>query len=323
MTACRECLFKKAPSFRDKYSDPTAKTESRIIQELRKEFKLAVILEATGFPKATYMYWQKRFAEPNPTEEIEKVIQDIIAKHNGNYGYRRIDMELRKRGSIVNHKKILRITNKLGITCSSYTRKSRKYSTYKGTIGRISKNIINRRFYTSIPRQKLTTDTSEFKYYTTDSKGTLMIKKAYLNPFLDMFNGEILSFRLSKRPNARAIMDALDETMEAIKNCPYRTTIHSDQGWDYQMKQYVNKLKANGIFQSMFRKGNCLDNSPMENFFGIMKQEMYYGKVYRSFEELEQAVNDYIFHYNNHRIKAKLTGMSSVEYRLHTSQLAT
>ncbi|MBS4208258.1 IS3 family transposase [Bacillus sp. FJAT-50079] len=88
------------------------------------------------------------------------------------------------------------------------------------------------------------------------------------------------------------------------------------------MRKYVKKLKENGIFQSMSRKGNCLDNSPMENFFGIMKQEMYYGKVYRSFEELKQAVNDYIFYYNNERIKAKLAGMSPVEYRLHTSQLA-
>ena len=88
------------------------------------------------------------------------------------------------------------------------------------------------------------------------------------------------------------------------------------------MKQYVKKLKDNGIFQSMSRKGNCLDNSPMENFFGIMKQEMYYGKVYYSFEELKQAVTNYIFYYNNNRIKAKLTGMSPVEYRLYTSQLA-
>ena len=137
-----------------------------------------------------------------------------------------------------------------------------------------------------------------------------------------MFNSEILSFRFSERPNAKAILDALDEAIEITKDCPYRKTIHSDQGWGYQMKQYVKKLRDNGVFQSMSRKGNCLDNSLMENFFGIMKQEMYYGKVYHSFEELKQAVTDYIFYYNNERIKAKLTGMSPVEYRLHISQLA-
>lgn len=268
------------------------------------------------------MYWQKRFDEPSPDEEIERLIKEIVDKHKGNYGYRRIDMELRKRGYIVNHKKILRITNKLGITCKSYTRKSRKMSTYKGTIGKIAKNLIQRRFHTNIPYQKLTTDTTEFKYYTIDSNGKMIIKKAYLDPFMDLFNGEILSFRVSEKPNAKSIMDALTETIEIIKDCPYRTTIHSDQGWAYQMKTYIKKLKDNNIYQSMSRKGNCLDNSPMENFFGIMKQEMYYGKIYHSFKELKQAITDYIFYYNNERIKAKLTGMSPVEYRLHTSQLA-
>src|SRR5699024_668629 len=109
--------------------------------------------------------------------EIEKVIKDLVDKHKGNYGYRRIDIELRKRGYVVNHKKILRITNKLGITCKSYTRKSRKFSTYKGTIGKVAKNLIHRRFNTNIPHQKLTTDTSEFKYQTIDFNGTRVVKK--------------------------------------------------------------------------------------------------------------------------------------------------
>lgn len=268
------------------------------------------------------MYWQKRLNEKNADEEIEKLIKEITENNNGNYGYRRIDLELRKRGYIVNHKKILRITNKLGITCTKFTRKSRKFSTYKGTIGKIAKNLVSRRFHTSIPYQKITTDTTELKYYTTDSNGKMIIKKAYLDPFLDMFNGEILSFRLSERPNAKAILDALDEAIEVSKVCPYRRTIHSDQGWGYQMNAFTKKLKANNIFQSMSRKGNCLDNSPMENFFSLMKQEMYYGETYHSFEELNQAITEYIFYYNNERIKAKLTGMSPVKYRLHISQLS-
>ena len=98
------------------------------------------------------------------------------------------------------------------MTCKSFTRKSRKYSTYKGTVDTTSKNLVNRRFYTSIPHQKLTTDTTEFKYYETNANGKLIIKKAYLDPFLDMFNSEILSYRLSERPNAKAIIDALDES---------------------------------------------------------------------------------------------------------------
>lgn len=195
------------------------------------------------------MYWRKRFDEKNPDEEIEKLIKEIAEKNNGNYGYRRIDLELRRRGYIVNHKKILRIMNKLDIICTKFTRKSRKFSTYKGTVGKVAENLINRRFYTSVPYQKITTDTTEFKYYVTNSDGKIIIKKAYLDPFLDMFNGEILSFRLSERPNAKAIMDALDETIEIIQDCPVRTTIHSDQGWGYQMKTFVKKLKDHNIFQ--------------------------------------------------------------------------
>src|SRR5699024_12580873 len=127
-------------------------------------------------------------------------------------------------------------------------------------------------------------------YFTPDSAGNIIIKKAYLYPYLDMINGEILSFRLSKKTNAKAIIDALDETIERTKDCPYRTTIHSDQIWGYQMKVFGKKLKDNKIFQSMYRRGNCLDNSPIENFFGLMKQEMYYVETYRSFEELNKAV---------------------------------
>src|SRR5690625_7541262 len=109
--------------------------------------------------------------------------------------------------------------------------------------------------------------------------------------------------------------------IERTKDCPYRTTIHSDQGWGYHMKVFGKKLKDNKIFQSMSRRGNCLDNSPIENFFGLMKHEMYYGETYRSFEDLNKAVKEYIYYYNHKRIKTKLTGMSPVEYRQHTSQL--
>src|SRR5699024_2939786 len=148
------------------------------------------------------------------------------------------------------------------------------------------------------------------------------IKKAYLDSLLDMFNGEILSYRMSKKPNAKAIIDALDETIKRTKDRPYLTKNHSEQSWGYQMKVYGNKLKDNKIFQSRTRRGNCIDNSPIENFFSLMKQEMYYGETYRSFEELKKAVKKYIYYYNHKRIKAKLTGMSPVKYRQHTSQLA-
>lgn len=144
----------------------------------------------------------------------------------------------------------------------------------------------------------------------------MTIKKLYLDPFMDMFNGEILSFAISQKPCAESIMKALNEAISITDDCIYRRTFHSDQGWAYQMKVYSRTLKEHKIFQSMSRKGNCHDNSVMENFFGILKQEIYYGKVYYSYQELEQAIINYIDYYNNKRIKQKLGWLSPVEYRL-------
>lgn len=262
------------------------------------------------------MYWQKRFDRENPDQELENIILEI-RKNNKDFGYRRIYGELRKRGMFVNKKKVQRIIQKLGIQVISFTRKSRKYSSYKGKVGKVAPNRIHRRFNTCIQHQKITTDTSEFKYYEVDNKGHMTIHKLYLDPFMDMYNSEILSYCISKKPSAHNIMVALNQAIDITSNCCYRRTFHSDQGWAYQMKAYRYTLKENRIFQSMSRKGNCYDNSVMENFFGIMKQEMYYGCVYYSYEELKSAIEKYIEYYNNQRIKQKLAWMSPVEYRLN------
>lgn len=263
------------------------------------------------------MYWQNRFDRENPDESLEKEILEIRKEHK-DYGYRRIWGELKNRDIFVNKKKVQRIVQKFNLQVTSFTHKSRKYSSYKGKVGKVAPNRINRRFNTSVPHQKITTDTSEFKYYHVDEKGKMTIKKLYLDPFMDMFNGEIISFGISQRPCAESIMKALHEAIRNTDDCIYRRTFHSDQGWAYQMNSYSKALKENKIFQSMSRKGNCHDNSIMENFFGILKQEIYYGKVYYSYEELEQAITKYIDYYNNKRIKQKLGWLSPVNYRLNT-----
>ncbi len=261
------------------------------------------------------MYWQKRFDRKNQNKEFEQKILEI-RKNNKDFGYRRIYGELRKQGLIVNKKRVQLIIQKLGLQVISFTRKSRKYSSYKGKVGKVAPNRIHRRFETHIPHQKITTDTSEFKYYEIDEKGRMNIRKLYLDPFMDMCNREIISYGISQKPSAESIMDALNKTIEKTEDCKYRRTFHSDQGWAYQMKSYVRTLKENKIFQSMSRKGNCHDNSVMENFFGFIKQEMYYGVVYYSYEELKSAIEKYIKYYNEKRIKEKLGWMSPVEYRL-------
>ena len=261
------------------------------------------------------MYWQKRFNRANPDKELEDKILKIHDK-NKDFGYRRVHALLRKQGYVINKKRIQRIMQKLGLQVTSFTRKSRKYSSYKGKIGKISPNRINRRFNTLIPHQKITTDTTEFKYYEVDEKGKMVIRKLYLDPYMDLCNGEILSYSISPKPSAIGIMTALKAAIKITSDCPYRRTFHSDRGWAYQMNTYIHELKQHRIFQSMSRKGNCYDNSVMENFFGILKQEIYYGEVYYSFAELKEVIEKYIIYYNEQRIKQKLGWMSPVEYRL-------
>ncbi|MBQ8039868.1 MAG: IS3 family transposase [Lachnospiraceae bacterium] len=280
-----------------------------------EKFKLKDILAVVDFPKATYMYWQKRFDRKNPNQELEDKIRELHKEHK-NFGYRRMHGLLRKLGYSVNKKRVQRIMQKFGLQVTSFTRKSRRYSSYKGKVGKVAPNRMNRHFHTHIPHQKITTDTTEFKYYEVDENGHMVISKLYLDPFMVLCNSEILSYSITKQPSAMGIMTALEKAIELTSDCPYRRTFHSDRGWAYQMKAYAHRLKENRIFQSMSRKGNCYDNSVMENFFGVMKQEMYYGMVYYSYEELKLAIEKYIVYYNEYRIKQKLNWMSPVEYRL-------
>jgi transposase InsO family protein len=262
------------------------------------------------------MYWQKRFDRIDTNKELEDKLLKIHNEHK-DFGYRRMHAMLRKQGYLVNKKKVQRIMQKHGLQVTSFTRKSRRYNSYKGKVGRIAPNRIHRRFNTSIPHQKITTDTTEFKYYEIDEKGRMIIKKLYLDPFLDMYNGEVLSYCISQTPSAVSVLSAQKQAIEITSDCQYRRTFHSDRGWAYQMPAYSNVLKEKRIFQSMSRKGNCYDNSVMENFFGILKQEMYYGITYYSFDEFKETIEKYIKYYNEQRIKEKLGWMSPVEYRLN------
>lgn len=161
----------------------------------------------------------------------------------------------------------------------------------------------------------MVTDVTEFK--------CLEERKLYLNPILDLYNGEIIAFGIKERPTLDLVMEPLKESLEVLKNrATYRTTIHSDQGWHYQHNKWVKTLQRNKIFQSMSRKATCADNASMENFFGILKQEMYYGEELVTYEDLKGRIEEYIHWYNHDRSKEKLAGMSPVEYRTHSSQSA-
>ncbi len=272
------------------------------------------MLELVDIPESTYHYQVKQFKKEDPDQAWKEIIFDLFQKHEGNYGYCRIYLALRTQGYIINHKKMQRIMEELDLKCAKFTRKSR-YNSYKGKVGKVAKNRLNRRFHTPIRLQKPVTDVTEFKCVGDE--------KLYLSPILDVYNGKIISFGVSKRPTLDFVIEPLNQAVKVIKkDAKYRTTIHSDQGWHYQHNKWIQTLKQTNIFQSMSRKATCADNAVIEDFFGILKQEMYYEEELVSYDELKRKIEEYIDYYNNKHIKQKLAGLSPVQYRTQTSQLA-
>ena len=220
-------------------------------------------------------------------------------------------LTLKHKGFNINHKKVLRIMREESLLCSKFKTRSRKYSSYKGQIGKVANNLVNRQFKANKPNELWLTDITEFRI-----KGQK--KKLYLSPILDIFNSEVISYTLSNHPTINLTNTMLEKALDKNKDIK-NLTIHSDQGFHYQHSSWTNRLEKMNIVQSMSRKGNCLDNSPMENFFGVLKQEMFYGVEFKKYDELINEIEKYIRWYNEDRIKTKLNGMSPVDYRLHSA----
>ena len=270
------------------------------------EFSLDILLKAIKLARSTYYYHLKQLDKPDKDQELKDEIQSIFIEHKGNYGYRRIHLELRNRGYLVNHKRVQRLMEVLNLQAKM--RQKRKYSSHKGDVGKKAENLIQRQFEGSKTMEKCYTDVTEFAIPAST-------QKLYLSPVLDGFNSEIIAYNLSTSPNLEQVKTMLEQ---AFTEKHYKNTIlHSDQGWQYQHDSYHQFLESKGIQASMSRKGNSPDNGMMESFFGILKSEMFYGyeKSFQSLKQLEQAIVDYIDYYNNKRIKVKLKGLSPVQYR--------
>ena len=235
-------------------------------------------------------------------EDAKAEITAIYHENKGRYGYRRITMELRNRKIPLNHKTIQRLMKELGLVCCV---RMKKYRSYKGEVGKIAPNLLKRDFSTTAPNQKWVTDVTEF---------SLFGEKIYLSPILDLYSSDLVSYVISDRPVLSMVMNMLDN---AARQLPLEAApiLHSDQGWQYQHKHYQKKLADYGIIQSMSRKGNCLDNAVMENFFGLLKSELLYLQEFDSMEHFKQELIVYLEYYNNQRIKAKLKGLPPAIHR--------
>lgn len=271
--------------------------------ELRRKHRLDVLLGVAGLSRATYYYHLKRQSARDKYSEIKEEIKLIYTGNKGRYGYRRITLELRNRGYSVNHKTVQRLMKEQGIVCRVRTK---KYRSYRGEVGKIAPNLLNRDFKAEKPNLKWVTDVTEFNLFG---------QKLYLSPILDLCSRDIVSYSISERPVFSMISSMLDKAFATITD-DTGLILHSDQGWQYQHKQFQRLLRRKGVRQSMSRKGNCLDNSVIENFFGLLKSELLYLRDFDSIEHFKAELVEYLDYYNNRRIKASLKGLPPVLHRL-------
>ncbi|HDR8527810.1 IS3 family transposase [Bacillus thuringiensis] len=300
--------FKKVKCLSSKQGKITKQDKAQVVYELRHKYSVKALVELATIPRSTYYDLVKKMNRPDLDADLKAEIKAIYEENEGRYGYRRIRDELTNRGQKVNHKKVQRIMKELGLKCVV---RMKKYKSYKGKVGRIAPNILERNFYTDAPNQKWVTDITEFKLFG---------EKLYVSPVLDLYNGEIITYTIGSRPTYSLVSDMLEKALERLPET-HQLLMHSDQGWHYQMRQYVGTLESRAIVQSMSRKGNCYDNAVIENFFGIMKSEFLYIKEFENVEHFKIELEKYIDYYNTKRIKAKLK-MSPVQYRTHFYQAA-
>ena len=256
-----------------------------------------------------YYYWAKKLDEKDEHEDLKAKIVEIYRENKCRYGYRRIALDLDKAGMHRNHKLILRLMRDMGIQGKGT---AKKYVSYKGNVGNIAPNILNRHFNADAPNKALVTDVTMFKV-----RG----QKVYLSPMIDLYDGLVIAHSTAVNNDFSLVMSMTEKAFSVIPPDAH-PIIHSDQGWQYRHKLYVEMLKSHGAVQSMSRKGNCYDNAAAESFFGRLKCEFFKGNKFKSVKDFIEKLNDYIDYYNNRRIKQKLSGLSPAQYRQQTGMVA-
>ena len=263
---------------------------------------MEILLTIAHLPRATFYYHLKKAEQADKYKEVKEVITAIYHENKGRYGYRRVTSELHNRNMPINHKTVQRLMRELGLVSRV---RMKKYRSYKGEVGKIAPNLLNRDFKAKKPNEKWVTDVTEFNLFG---------EKLYLSPILDLYSSYLVSYTISDRPVLSMATNMLSKAFDTI---PDNTNLilHSDQGWQYQHKQYQKMLVQKGVRQSMSRKGNCLDNAVIENFFGLLKSELLYLQEFESMEHFKLELIEYLDYYNNHRIKAKLKGLPPAIHR--------
>lgn len=271
------------------------------------------VLQSVSFAKlrvlteAAYYEWLKHKDKRSRSvnEQVVEWIKELYEEQNGILGYRQMTITInRKHRTSFNPKRIYRLMRLLGLK-SVCRRKHRKY--IRTTPEVTAENILNRKFYTDKPNEKWLTDVTEFKY-----NDGAEIKRLYLSAILDLYDRRIVAFKISASNNNGLVFDTFDKAISA--NPDAHPLLHSDRGCQYTSKMFHIKLENAGVVQSMSRVGRCIDNGPMEGFWGILKSEMYYLRKFNSADELISAIENYIIFYNTKRYQKRLRCMTPMEF---------
>lgn len=271
--------------------------------ELRPQHSLACLLKSAGLSRSTFYYQQKVLQLADKYADVKERIGAIYAQHKGRYGYRRITAALRGAGVTINHKTVQRLMDQLRLKSCV---RIKKYRAFRGEVGQAAPNVLARDFAAGRPNEKWVTDVTEFNVGG---------EKLYLSPILDLFNGEIISYEIARRPLLHMVTKMLTSAFQRLGPGD-KPILHSDQGWQYRMEKYRRQLDLRFVTQSMSRRGNCLDNAAMESFFGTLKSEFFHLTKFTSLDELKAGLDEYIRYYNVDRIKQRLNYLSPLDFRL-------
>ncbi len=277
-----------------------------------KEMKISELCKIANVSRSGFYKWLNR-SKSNSEYENEKLIpliKEAYEEKDGILGYRQMTIKLRReKGLVINHKRVYRLMKVLGL--KSVCRKKR-YNYIKSTPEITAENVLGRNFRAENTCKKWLTDVTEFKY----GEG----QKAYLSAIFDLGDRSIVSYVIGHSNNNALVFETFDLAVSA--NPEAKPIFHSDRGFQYTNRTFKKKLDDAGMTQSMSRVGRCLDNGPMEGFFGILKSEMFYGKRFKTFDDLKEKIVEYIEFYNEKRYQKRLRCMAPLEYRNHASKSA-
>jgi putative transposase len=275
---------------------------------LRHHHKLADLLQVAGLARSTFYYQCHATKRSDQQSTMEARIRTVYDEHKGRYGYRRITAVLcHSMAEPVNHKCVQRLMQKMGLR--ALIRAKKRFRHVPGMSDAHVPNVLQRDFCATAPNQKWATDITEFNVNG---------HKLYLSACMDLYNSEIVAYRMARRPVFELVSGTLEAALARTRDAA-ELIVHSDQGWHYKMQPYRAMLERQGVKQSMSRKGDCFDNAVIESFFGTLKAEYFHLAAPNSIDALEAGVHDYVHYYNRERIKLGLQGLSPVDYRLRST----